>query len=59
MLDKKHGQGIFFWPDKTKYIGQWRNGKQHGKGRMVTKSGEEKEGYWEKGKRVRWVSDEY
>ena len=25
--DKKHGYGVFIWPDGRKYEGQWQDGK--------------------------------
>ncbi len=36
----KDGVGIMFWPDGTKYEGQFRNDKQHGKGRKIFSNGE-------------------
>ena len=41
--------GTFEWPDGRKYIGEWKDGKQHGKG-MFIKDGKKKEGFWEMGK---------
>ena len=41
--------GTFEWPDGLKYIGEWKEGKQHGKG-MFIKDGKKKEGFWEMGK---------
>lgn len=35
----KHGEGEFRWPDGTKYIGEFREGKQHGKGVLIDKHG--------------------
>jgi hypothetical protein len=32
------------------------NGKQHGKGVYITANGQEKEGEWKEGKRVRWIT---
>ena len=34
----------------------WKNGKQHGKGTYTASNGHEKEGEWEEGKRVKWIS---
>jgi hypothetical protein len=31
--DKKHGRGVFTWKDGRKYDGEWKEGKQNGKGR--------------------------
>ena len=61
--DKKEGWGEFTWPAKVGadgavkgarvYKGEWRGGKQHGKGRIVdVESGREVEGVWEDGDKV-------
>jgi hypothetical protein len=47
----------FYRPDGRKYVGNWYNGKQHGKGTYITPSGERREGEWADGKRVRWLID--
>ena len=39
-------------PDGKKYVGQWLNGKQHGKGAYTNIKGETKECEWKEGKRV-------
>ena len=57
-MDKKQGFGIFSWVDGKKYIGEWKNGKQHGRGKFVSERGYEKTGFWENGKRIRWLADE-
>ena len=36
-------------PHGHKYIGEWENGKQHGKGVFISKSGTRREGEWFKG----------
>lgn len=54
----KEGVGIFFWPDGRIYEGAWKNGKQHGYGRYCSQNNEEKYGYWENGKRIRWLTEE-
>ena len=54
VLDKKDGIGTFCWPDGRKYIGGWKNGKQHGSGVYIA-NGQQKNGEWFEGKRVRWV----
>ena len=33
--DKKHGFGTFIWPSGKKFIGYWKNGKQHGTGKIM------------------------
>ncbi len=39
-------------PDNRKYVGQWKNGKQHGKGTYTNTKGETKECEWSEGKRL-------
>jgi len=34
------------------YIGEWKNDKQHGKGKMINKNGDERYGRWEVGRLV-------
>lgn len=55
--DQKHGQGTFEWPDGRKYIGEWSQGKQHGKGEYI-KEGKSRKGIWEMGKRIKWIKEE-
>lgn len=38
--NKFHGKGFFFWPDNTKYIGEYRFGEKHGKGKTLYKDGD-------------------
>lgn len=45
-MEKKHGKGIFVWPDGRKYDGDWENGKQHGIGYYTGKNGEPRKGRW-------------
>eukprot|EP00971_Amphidinium_carterae_P094822 1876388-Amphidinium_carterae.1 len=28
----RRNAGVFTWPDGRKYVGEWQDGKQHGKG---------------------------
>ena len=49
-----HGYGTYTWPDGRKYEGMWRQGKQHGKATMTTKTGEVKTGEYELGKVHFW-----
>ena len=56
--DKKHGFGIFTWPDGRKYIGHWEKGKQHGTGKYAANNGETKIGEWVQGKRLNWLTEE-
>lgn len=57
MNDQKHGRGTFEWPDGRKYIGEWYEGKQHGRGTYI-KEGKKREGIWEMGKRLHWVNEQ-
>jgi hypothetical protein len=41
-----HGAGEYVWPDGSKYIGQYFEGKKHGRGKFYYKSGRIYEGYW-------------
>ena len=34
-----NGTGTFYYPNGSRYIGEWKNGKRHGKGRIVKYSG--------------------
>jgi len=44
-------------PDGSKYEGTWVDGKQHGNGFHVDKKGNRREGVWENGKRIEWISE--
>jgi hypothetical protein len=48
------GHGAFYWPDGNKYDGEWKRGKQHGKGIYITADGTERSGEWADGKRTKW-----
>ena len=48
----------FHWPDGRKYVGEWKDGKQHGVGTYVTAGGEERKGEWAEGRRMRWLEEE-
>ena len=37
------------------YKGGWKDGQQHGLGIFITAMGEENEGEWNNGDRIRWV----
>ncbi len=34
-----NGKGIYEWPDKNKYVGEWKNGKMHGEGKYFWNDG--------------------
>ena len=43
---------MYAWADGRKYEGEWKNGKQHGKGKYILLDGTIKTGIWEDGKRA-------
>jgi len=40
-------------PDGRKYEGEWKNGKQHGKGKLINAKGEPKEYEWVEGRKIK------
>jgi hypothetical protein len=46
----KDGVGVMFWPDGTKYEGDFQNDHPHGYGRKIFSNGEYYEGYFQEGK---------
>jgi hypothetical protein len=46
---------VYYWPDDKRYEGQWRNGKQHGEGKIVNSKGKSRRGIWEDGNRLQWL----
>ena len=58
MNDKKHGYGIYTYPDGRSYKGQWADGKQHGEGVFITPQGASRKGIWDAGKRIKWLDDD-
>jgi hypothetical protein len=61
----KEGLGTFYWPDGRIYIGQWKDGKQHGLGKFLHNEEDKPQtntefmyGEWEDGRRVRWWDKE-
>jgi hypothetical protein len=61
LMINKEGLGKFYWPDGRIYIGQWKDGKQHGLGKFLHHEEDIPEsknefmyGEWEDGRRVRW-----
>ena len=51
---KKHGKGVFVWPDGRKYDGDWAEGRRHGRGRFTNGAGETRSGTWAADKPVGW-----
>lgn len=52
------GYGVYSWADGRRYEGEWKNGKQHGKGKYILLDGTIKTGIWEDGKRAKWVEEQ-
>lgn len=48
---------MYQWADGRKYSGEWKMGKQHGKGKYILSEGSVKIGIWEDGKRIKWVDE--
>jgi hypothetical protein len=46
----RHGRGIQIWPDGAKYIGNWKNDKACGKGKLYHPDGDIYEGDWDNDK---------
>ena len=40
-MTNKEGLGTFYWPDGRVYIGQWKDGKQHGFGKFYQPNSDE------------------
>ena len=40
------------YPDGTKYVGEWKDAKRHGKGTFTYPDGSKDEGIWENGELV-------
>ena len=49
--DKQHGTGTFIYQDGKKYVGLWKHGLKHGRGKYWG-HGKPVEGIWEHGDRV-------
>ena len=39
LMDLKDGYGVFYLVDGSRYEGYWKDGKQNGKGKVVTANG--------------------
>ena len=50
--NKKQGYGKYYYNKDKYYEGEWFNGKQHGKGKLV-KNNIVEEGIWDEGKRLK------
>ena len=50
LRDKRHGKGIFSWPDGRRYEGEWENDKRHGKAIYISETGKRYNKIWREGK---------
>ena len=48
--DCNNGYGTFTWSDGAKYVGEYKDGKQHGQGTMMLPDGSKYVGGWKDGK---------
>jgi hypothetical protein len=39
-------------------VGEWKAGKQHGKGTYISIEGNRKPGLWENGKKIKWLDND-
>ena len=46
------------YPDGKKYIGEWRNNKQDGKGTIISCDGRVGKGIWKDGKLINTLNEE-
>lgn len=46
-------------PDGRKYVGEWKNGLQHGIATFIYSDGTQKKGEWNEGKRTRWIEEKH
>ena len=49
------GQGEYHYPD-SKYVGEWKKGKPHGKGELIFYNGNNIEGQWRHGEFIGFVT---
>lgn len=47
--DCQNGEGTYVERDGSRYEGEWKDGKRHGKGQLVYTNGVTKKGFWEGG----------
>lgn len=47
--DCQDGEGVYVERDGSRYEGEWKDGKRHGKGQLVYTNGVTKKGFWEAG----------
>jgi len=49
--DCRNGEGVYQWANGTQYIGEFKDGRQHGTGLLVMPSGSSYDGEWRAGKK--------
>lgn len=49
--DLRNGFGTFTWQDGKEFRGEWKDGRQHGKG-VMSCQGQQQEGVWHEGHKV-------
>ena len=47
----RNGQGTFTWPEGHKYVGGWKDGREHGQGTFTWANGDKYVGEFKDGKR--------
>ena len=45
--DVRHGEGVYIFPDGSRFEGSWANDKKHGRGKFIYMDGSEMSGIWE------------
>ena len=50
MNHKKHGYGVYSWPDGRVYEGTFKEGQFHGEARFTSAKGKMRIGLWNNGK---------
>ena len=46
VMDKRHGNGTYVWPNGNVYMGKWQDGKRHGMGTLYCADGTVQSGTW-------------
>lgn len=49
--DKRHGEGIYRWPNGDCFVGMYENDKRHGAGTYISKSGQHSQGTYDQGQK--------
>jgi len=48
----------YYRPDGKKYVGEWYDGKQNGRGVYIYPNGQRREGEWKHGRRLKWENND-